>query len=112
MSRNMYHGQYAAVWPHLCNYMWQLQHFNQLIQNIEDGWLLTVEDFLKHFCIKYQLSPQSSYCDAQSIILHSTVFFYCVPHIQEVTREGMTLVTPDLEYDQFAATIFSATTNF
>ena len=95
---------------HLFNAMWQLQQFNQLIENIEDGWLVTVEDFSENFHVKYQLTPQSSYWDTQSITLHPTVCFYRDPHTHEIIREGVTLVTSDLTHDHFAAAVFRATT--
>lgn len=90
--------------------MWQLKQFNQLTENMEDGCLITVGDFSENVRIKFQLSPQYSYWNAKSIMLHPTACFHHNPHTREIIKECVRLVTCELivKHDHFAAAVFCA----
>lgn len=107
---NEFREELKTFGMHLFNAMWQLEKFNSLINNLEEGCLVTVEDFSENFHVKYQLTPQSAYWDMQSFSLHPTVCFYRDPDTSEIVREGVTLVTPDQNHDYFAAAVFRRTT--
>ncbi|KAK6178397.1 hypothetical protein SNE40_013192 [Patella caerulea] len=89
---------------HLYNAFDQLNAFNSLIDNLQDKWLVSVQDFSENYAAKYQFEPQSAYYDKTSMTLHPTVLLY--REGDQIVREGVTFVTEDLKHDHSAVWTF------